>query len=112
MPDGFHPTRSRAMWRTSIQAAVVAAVQMCLLLTSCSDPISRAEERRRSAYDHGGTNRQVCVEARKVKAAYVDAGRRDDGAWLAVEIHCTGVDGPASDLIAKQQSDSAMAGHR
>ena len=83
---------------------------VCLLLASCSDPISRAEERRRSAYNNGGTNRQVCAEARKVKAAYVDAGRHDDGAWLAVDIHCTGAEGPAGDLIAKQQSDAAMAG--
>lgn len=111
--DGFSPAVSRpAWWASVVRTAIVAAAPTCLLLASCSDPISRAEERRRSVYDHGGTNREVCAEARKVKAAYIDAGRRDDVAWLAVDIHCTGVEGPKGELIAKQQSESAMAGRR
>lgn len=89
-----------------------AAALACATLASCADPIGRAEERRQAVYDQGGTNREVCREARKAKAAYVDAGRHDDTAWLAVEIHCADVDGPSGEQVAKQQSDAVMAGRR
>lgn len=95
-----------------LSGTIVFSASVVLLLTSCSDPIGRAEERRRLAYDRGGTNREVCREARSVKAAYVAAGRHDEGAWLAVDIHCRDVEGPAGDVIAKQQSDAAVSRHR
>ena len=91
---------------------MAVAALACPMLESCADPIGEAETRRQSVYDRGGTNREVCTEARKVKAAYVDAGRHDDAAWLAVDVHCTNVDGTSGDAIAKQHSDAVMAGGR
>lgn len=104
-------TRPRMLDR-SIDVVIVAAALGCAMLASCADPIRQAEERRQAVYDHGGTNREVCHEARKVEAAYIDAGRNDDAAWLAVDIHCTNVDGPSGDQVAKQQSDAVMAHRR
>lgn len=104
-------SRAKASNR-GIGMVVVAAALACAMLASCTDPIGQAEERRQSVYDHGGTNREICAEARKAKAAYVDAGRHDDAAWLAVDIHCANVDGPSGDMVAKQHSDAIMAGGR
>lgn len=69
----------------------------------------RPDRPRRRAASDGGTNREVCKEALKVKAADVDAQRHDDAAWLAVDVPCTAVDGSAGDAIAKPHGDVVMA---
>lgn len=108
--SGAAEPRSKSQDHGIITAATITVAALAgSMLASCSDPIGRAEDRRRSVYDRGGTNREVCNEARKVKAAYVDAQRHDEIAWLAVDVHCTGVDGPSGDAIAKQHGDAVMA---
>lgn len=71
-----------------------------LAVIACSDPVAEAAEQLQFVKDHGGSNREVCEEARKVKAAYVEKRRYDVLVWEDQRLYCERVDDGLGEIRA------------
>lgn len=79
---------------------------ICLLLatSACSRPLEQADKRYDFVYGHG-TNRDVCEEARRRKAIYVDAQQFKAEVWLAPDIYCHAAESRPSEPANSQSAE-------